>query len=532
MAELLRMENISKRFGSFYANKNVTFDVQEGEVHTLLGENGAGKSTLMNVLIGLYQPTEGKIFMHGKEVSISSPRVAVEQGIGMVHQHFMLIDDMTGLENIILGDKRHNSPLLQEGEDRKTVEDIMDRYGLEIDLDEKVGDMSIGMQQRVEIMKVLFRGADLLVLDEPTAVLTDLEVEGLFDIMRSLTAEGKGIVFISHKMREVMRISDRVTVLRRGETVETVRVADTTEQELADLMIGQKFVENTYEKVSNATKDEFVLQNVSYHPEIKHGGLKDVSLTIHKGEILGVAGIDGNGQTPLAEVVTGLVKPDSGKVIGPDGNEIAVFSPETFIDAGLGNIPEDRNKMGLVGDMTIAENLVLKQTGALAGVVAGLMTNTGQIGFIGGMRLPTTLTKYAAYLAAAQKVNPQVEGHYNFDAGFTDASFGTNITNQWIASNNVDVMWGDASAVDNGARQALEEAGVDTHFDIAQPIDSVGADNPSVITSTVTDWMFGQAMDEIEAGSFGNGAVIEANMENGGVYLGSYSDKVSQEVQD
>ena len=155
MAELLRMENISKRFGSFYANKNVTFDVQEGEVHTLLGENGAGKSTLMNVLIGLYQPTEGKIFMHGKEVSISSPRVAVGQGIGMVHQHFMLIDDMTGLENIILGDKRHNSPLLQEGEDRKTVEDIMDRYGLEIDLDEKVGDMSIGMQQRVEIKNTL-----------------------------------------------------------------------------------------------------------------------------------------------------------------------------------------------------------------------------------------------------------------------------------------------------------------------------------------------------------------------------------------
>ena len=193
-------------------------------------------------------------------------------------------------------------------------------------------------------------------------VLTDLEVQGLFDIMRSLTAEGKGIVFISHKMREVMRISDRVTVLRRGETVETVRVADTTEQELADLMIGQKFVENTYKKVTDATKEEFVLKDVSFHPEIKHGGLKDVSLTIHKGEILGVAGIDGNGQTPLAEVVTGLVKPDSGKVIGPDGAEIAIFSPEAFIDAGLGNIPEDRNKMGLVGDMTIAENLVLKQT--------------------------------------------------------------------------------------------------------------------------------------------------------------------------
>ena len=174
----------------------------------------------------------------------------------------------------------------------------------------------------------------------------------------------------------------------------------------------------------------------------------------------------------------------------------------------------------------------LKQTGALAGVVAGLMTNTGQIGFIGGMRLPTTLTKYAAYLAAAQKVNPQVEGHYNFDAGFTDASFGTNITNQWIASNNVDVMWGDASAVDNGARQALEEAGVDTHFDIAQPIDSVGADNPSVITSTVTDWMIGQVMDEVESGSFGGGKAITGNMDNGGISLGKFSDKVSKDVQD
>ena len=184
MTELLRMENISKRFGSFYANRDVSFDVQEGEGHTLLGENGAGKSTLMNVLVGLYQPTEGKIFIRGEEVSISSPRVAVEHGIGMVHQHFMLIEDMTGLENIILGDKRHSSPLLQEADDRKAIEELMDRYGLEIDLDERVADMSIGMQQRVEIMKVLFRGADLLVLDEPTAVLTDLEVEGLFDIMQ------------------------------------------------------------------------------------------------------------------------------------------------------------------------------------------------------------------------------------------------------------------------------------------------------------------------------------------------------------
>ncbi len=362
VAELLRMENVCKQFGAFFANQNVNLTVGEGEVHTLLGENGAGKSTLMNVLIGLYQPSGGKIFIRGKEVQISSPGVAVENGIGMVHQHFMLIEDMTGLENIILGDKRHNSPLLKVADDRKTVEELMERYGMEIDLDEKVGDMSIGMQQRVEIMKVLFRGADLVVLDEPTAVLTDLEVEGLFDIMHSLTAEGKSIIFISHKMREVMHISDYVTVLRRGRSVQTLKVADTTEQELADLMIGQKFTESTYEKVSGAEDVAFELKGVSYRPDVKHGGLKDVSLAIHKGEILGVAGIDGNGQSELASLVTGLIKPESGDVIGPDGNKIALYSPSSFIDSGMGNIPEDRNKMGLVGDMSLAENLVLKQT--------------------------------------------------------------------------------------------------------------------------------------------------------------------------
>lgn len=283
MGELLEMENISKCFGSFYANRNVNIDVRRGEVHTLLGENGAGKSTLMNVLIGLYQPDGGKIVMNGQEVQIVSPRVAVQHGIGMVHQHFMLIEDMTGLENIILGDKRHASPLLKEADDRASIKEIMDRYGLEIDLDKRVADMSIGMQQRVEIMKVLFRGADLLILDEPTAVLTDLEVEGLFDIMSALTSEGKAIIFISHKMREVMRVSDRVTVLRRGEAIETVDLADTTEQELADLMIGQKFTESVYEKVEAAGPPVFELKDVSYQPEVKHGGLKDVSLAIHGG---------------------------------------------------------------------------------------------------------------------------------------------------------------------------------------------------------------------------------------------------------
>ena len=362
VAELLRMENVCKRFGSYYANRDINLTVNAGEVHTLLGENGAGKSTLMNVLTGLYQPTGGKIYIHGQEVQVTSPAVAVENGIGMVHQHFMLIDDMTGLENIILGDKRHSSPLLKRAEDRKTIEELMQRYGMEIDLDQKIGEMSIGMQQRVEIMKVLFRGADLVILDEPTAVLTDLEVEGLFDIMHSLTAEGKSVIFISHKMREVMRISDYVTVLRRGHAVATVKVADTTEQELADLMIGQKFTESTYRKVTDASDAAFELKGVSYHPELKHGGLKDITLSINKGEILGVAGIDGNGQSELASLVTGLIKPEAGEVIGPDGSKIAYYSPSNFIEAGMGNIPEDRNKMGLVGDMSVAENLVLKQT--------------------------------------------------------------------------------------------------------------------------------------------------------------------------
>ena len=358
----LELRGITKAFGPLVANDHIDLTVEPGQIHALLGENGAGKSTLMNVLYGLHQPDAGEILIDDEPVTYSGPGDAVAAGIGMVHQHFMLIEYMTGLENIILGDKRHNSPLLQIADDRKTIEELMDRYGMEIDLDEKVGDMSIGMQQRVEIMKVLFRGADLVILDEPTAVLTDLEVEGLFDIMHSLTAEGKSIIFISHKMREVMHISDRVTVLRRGEMIDTLRVADTTEQELADLMIGQKFTENTYEKVETPGDVAFELKGVSYHPEVKHGGLKNISMQIHKGEVLGVAGIDGNGQSELAALVTGMLKPEGGEVVGPDGNKIALFSPSAFIETGLGNIPEDRNKMGLVGDMTIAENLVLKQT--------------------------------------------------------------------------------------------------------------------------------------------------------------------------
>lgn len=361
MAEMLRMEKISKRFGSFYANRDVDLVVGTGEVHTLLGENGAGKSTLMNILVGLYQPTSGKIYFRGNEVKIASPGDAVSLGIGMVHQHFMLVEAMTALENIVLGTKGNASPRLDRAGDKKKIQELANKYGLEVDLDAKVSDMSIGAQQRVEILKALYRGADLLILDEPTAVLTDLEVEGLFDIIHSLTGEGKSVIFISHKMREVMHISDKITVLRAGESVQTLNCADTTSQELADLMIGREFHESSYEKVTDPGDVVIELKDVCLHPELKHGGLKNVSLQLHKGEILGVAGIDGNGQSQLAQVITGLEAPTSGTVLGPTG-EIGIFSPQSFIDEGVADIPEDRNRMGLVGDMSIAENLVLKRT--------------------------------------------------------------------------------------------------------------------------------------------------------------------------
>ncbi|MGI6230126.1 MAG: ABC transporter ATP-binding protein [Tractidigestivibacter sp.] len=361
MAELMRMEHISKRFGTKLANDDVSLSVNEGEVHTLLGENGAGKSTLMNVLTGLYQPTSGKIYFRGREVSIDGPRDATNMGIGMVHQHFMLINAMTALENITLGTKNSSSPRFNRAEDEKAVQELADRYGLEVDLNSRIADMSIGMQQRVEILKVLYRGADLLVLDEPTAVLTDVEAESLFDIMRSLTAEKKSVIFISHKMREVMKVSDRITVLRDGKSVTTLNCADTTAQELADLMIGRRFHESIYEKVTNPGEEVMSLEHVSLNPERKHGGLKDVSITIHRGEIVGVAGIDGNGQSQLAQVVTGFSEPDSGTVKTPVG-PVAIYSPKSFIDAGVADVPEDRNSMGLVGDMSIAENLILKNT--------------------------------------------------------------------------------------------------------------------------------------------------------------------------
>ena len=362
MEEILRMEHITKRFGDVLANRDINLNVRRGEVHTLLGENGAGKSTLMNVLVGLYQPTEGEIFLGGKRVRIDSPARAVQLGIGMVHQHFMLVEAMTVFENIILGDKHTGGIFIRREEMEREIVALAEKYGLDVQLNKVITDISVGEQQRVEILKALYRGAELLVLDEPTAALTDMEVEGLFSIIEKLKEENKSVIFISHKMREVLRISDRITILRAGQTVCTLNRADTSGQELANLMIGRELAPSQYEKREQPGRCVASLRHVDYNKSAKHSGLNDVSLTIGGGEIVGIAGVDGNGQGQLAQLITGVIAPDAGEVDLKD-SKVAKFMPQAFIMEGVSHIPEDRNRMGLVGDMSVKENLLLKSTG-------------------------------------------------------------------------------------------------------------------------------------------------------------------------
>ena len=359
--DILRMENITKMFGDFYANKNINLTVREGEVHTLLGENGAGKSTLMNILVGLYHPTSGDIYIKGEHVQISSPRKAVKYGIGMVHQHFMLVEDMTVFENIILGTKNDKSIFINKDKLKKEITALADRYGLNIEIDKLITEISVGAQQRVEILKALYRGAEILVLDEPTAVLTDIEVVGLFEIIRKLQSEKKSVIFISHKMREVLEISDRITILRTGETVKTLDKNEVDAQMLASLMIGSELAVSDYEKVESVQSDLIRIESVSFNEQSKHNGLNNISINLKKGEILGIAGVDGNGQSQLAQLLTGVISPDKGAVYYND-QKVDKFRPQTFIENGIAHIPEDRNKMGLIGNMSVKENLILKAT--------------------------------------------------------------------------------------------------------------------------------------------------------------------------
>lgn len=359
MSEFVRIENMTKKFGEVYANKEINLTIQEGEVHTLLGENGAGKSTLMNMLMGIYQPTKGNIYFHGEKVKIDSPSKAVKLGIGMVHQHFMLVEAMTVFENIILGTRKDKSIFIKKDVIKKEILELAEKYGLDIEIDKEITEISVGAQQRVEILKALYRGAELLILDEPTAALTDIEVEGLFRIIRKLTDENKSVVFISHKMREVLEISDRITVLRAGQSVTTLNKQDTDATELARLMIGKEMIISDYEKVLETREHILELGNVSYNKTSKHNGFRNVTLKVGKGEVVGIAGVDGNGQSQLAQLVTGIISPDSGSVF-LKAKKVAKFSSIDFINSNVSHIPEDRNKMGLIGNMTVKENLVLK----------------------------------------------------------------------------------------------------------------------------------------------------------------------------
>jgi ABC-type uncharacterized transport system ATPase subunit len=386
MEYALRMENITKKFGSFIANDSINFSVKYGEVHTLLGENGAGKSTLMNILFGLYQPTIGQIFIKGKKVKIGSPAIASRLGIGMVHQHFMLIEAMSVFENIILGVSKDKSILINKRVLKRDILELSRRYGLDIDLDKGITEISVGEQQRVEILKALYRGAEILVLDEPTAVLTDDETKSLFDIIKKLVSERKSIIFISHKMKEVMAISNRITILRHGKAIATFKVEDTNVQELANTMVGNELKISNISKVSKTENEVIHIKNVSYNKDSKHSGLNNISLKIFKGEILGIAGVDGNGQSQLAQLVSGMIKPDQGSVF-LKGKEVRYFTPIGFIKANVSHIPEDRNRMGLIGEMSIKENLILKSS------------NSASFSFFHGLKLKKqAISKYAEKL--------------------------------------------------------------------------------------------------------------------------------------
>ena len=356
---ILEMKGVSKYFTGVRANYKVDLQVRKGEVMALLGENGAGKTTLMNVLYGLYAPSEGEIWFNGEKVDIKNPQDAIRLGIGMVHQHFMLAQALTVIENVVLGMKGPKSPRLDLKASAEQLKALADRYNMEIDPWAKVWQLSVGQQQRLEILKALYRGAQLFILDEPTAVLTPQEVEGLFDMIRRLKDEGKTIIFISHKLNEVLTICDRITVLRLGENQALCDASSITRDELAELMVGRQLNKERHrEDTSDFTETVLELKDVSCLNTKELPALKKVSLTIKKGEILGIAGVDGNGQKELAEVITGLTHVTEGTVkVG--GEDITNASPLAIWEKGVSHIPEDRHRRGVVLSMDLVENDLL-----------------------------------------------------------------------------------------------------------------------------------------------------------------------------
>jgi simple sugar transport system ATP-binding protein len=355
----VEMRGITKRFPGIVANDHIDLQVRKGEIHALLGENGAGKTTLMNILFGLYQPDEGEIFIHGRKVGITGPQKAIELGIGMIHQHFMLVEPYTVLQNIILGAEPRKGVMIDYREALARVRELSAKYGLHVDPHRTIREISVGMQQRVEILKTLYRGADILIFDEPTAVLTPQEIRELMAIMRRLAGEGKTIILITHKLKEIMAVGDRVTVIRRGRVVDSLPVRDTSPEELASMMVGRKVSFVVAKQEARPGETILEIENLTAYDERGVQVLKGLSLDVRKGEILGIAGVEGNGQRELIEVLTGLRKAASGE-IRLRGRPVRNESPRRIAESKMGFIPEDRQKRGLVLDFSVGENLVLK----------------------------------------------------------------------------------------------------------------------------------------------------------------------------
>jgi ABC-type uncharacterized transport system ATPase subunit len=355
----VEMRNIVKQFPGVVANDGVNLEVRQGEIHGLLGENGAGKTTLMNVLYGLYHPDGGQILIDGEEVTFHSPGEAIAAGIGMVHQHFMLIPVFTVAENLVLGDEPVRGGVTLDIERaEKGVQELSERYGLMVDPAARVEDISVGIQQRVEILKALQRGARTMILDEPSAVLTPQEVEELYAVMEQLRADGRTFIFISHKLHEVLRITDRVTVLRDGKVIGTVNTAETNERELARMMVGRDVVLRIQKDKSTPGEPVLRVEGLSANDYRDLPAVRDVSFEVKTGEIVGIAGIEGNGQTELIEVLTGLRPPQEGHVF-LDGNDVTGQPPVRLFHQGMAHIPEDRHRRGLILDFNIAENVIL-----------------------------------------------------------------------------------------------------------------------------------------------------------------------------
>jgi ABC-type uncharacterized transport system ATPase subunit len=358
VAAIVKMQNIVKRFPGVLANDKISIEVEDGEILCLLGENGAGKSTLMNILYGLYHYDRGEIYIKGEKVMFTGPGDAIKNGIGMVHQHFMLVPVFTVLENLVLGTEKVKGLSLDLVSSRAEIEAISEKYGLEMHLDACVCDISVGMQQRVEILKLLYHGADIMIFDEPTAILTPQEIEELYKLMRSLRQLGKTIIFITHKLKEVKEISDRVVVLRDGKMIDTIKTESTSIRELARMMVGREVLFRTERPDVEIGKEILNVNDISALSKRGLPALKGLSLKVHEGEVVGIAGVDGNGQTELVEVLTGLRKTLSG-TITIDGLNMVNKSSGQFLDAGTAHIPEDRILRGLILDFPIYENLLL-----------------------------------------------------------------------------------------------------------------------------------------------------------------------------